>query len=132
KFKKAILMVAGSAVQKLAMSLAKEQEILMNIADMAIQAYAAESTLLRIKKLEGIKGADAIEVEKDMMRVFIYEAAEKINSAGKEALMSFAEGDELRMMLMGMKRFTKTEPFNIKACRQNVAQKVIEANKYCF
>ncbi|NQX91104.1 MAG: acyl-CoA dehydrogenase family protein [Flavobacteriales bacterium] len=132
KFKKAILMVAGSAVQKLAMSLSKEQEILMNIADMAIQTYAAESILLRIKKLEGMKGADAIAVEKDMMRVFIYEAAEQINSAGKEALMSFAEGDELRMMLMGMKRFTKMQPFNIKACRQNVAQKIIEADKYCF
>ena len=132
KFKKAILMVAGSAVQKLAMNLAKEQEILMNIADMAIQTYAAESAYLRVKKLFETKGLDAVTAEMDMMKVFIYEASEIINSSGKEALMSFAEGDELRMMLMGMKRFTKMQPFNIKACRQNVAQKLINANAYCF
>ena len=132
KFKKAILMVAGSAVQKLAMSLAKEQEILMNIADMAIQTYAAESAFLRVKKLSETKGMDAVAMEMDMMKVFIHEASEIINSSGKEALMSFAEGDELRMMLMGMKRFTKMQPFNIKACRQNVAQKLIDANAYCF
>lgn len=132
KFKKAILMVAGSAVQKLAMSLAKEQEILMNIADMAIQTYAAESAFLRVKKLAETKGMEAVSMEMDMMKVFIHEASEIINSSGKEALMSFAEGDELRMMLMGMKRFTKMQPFNIKSCRQNVAQKLIDANAYCF
>jgi len=131
-FKKSILMVAGSAVQKLATSLAKEQEILMNIADMSIQTYLAESTLLRVEKLVGMKGEAAVETEMNMLRVLVYGASEKINQAGKEALMSYTEGDELRMMMMGMKRFTKMEPFNIKACRQQVAQTLIDANKYCF
>ena len=125
-------MVAGAAAQKLAMSLAKEQEILMNIADMAIQLYAAESVVLRVEKLADMKGLDAIKVELEIMRSFMFEASETINKAGREALMSFGEGDELRMMMLGMKRFTKMEPFNIKESRRVVAQAVIDANKYCF
>ncbi|MDA0881949.1 MAG: acyl-CoA dehydrogenase family protein [Bacteroidetes bacterium] len=132
RFKKAVLMVAGAAAQKLAMSLAKEQEILMNIADMAIQLYAAESVVLRVEKLADMKGLDAIKVELEIMRSFMFEASETINKAGREALMSFGEGDELRMMMLGMKRFTKMEPFNIKESRRVVAQAVIDANKYCF
>ncbi|MGB0423784.1 MAG: acyl-CoA dehydrogenase family protein [Flavobacteriales bacterium] len=131
-FKKSILMVAGSAVQKLATTLAKEQEILSNIADMTIETYVAESTLLRVEKLAGMNGEASVETEMNMLRVLIYGASEKINHFGKEAIMSYAEGDELRMMMMGMKRFTKMEPFNIKNCRQQVAQKLIDANKYCF
>ena len=125
KFKKALLLVAGAAVQKLAMQLQKEQEILMNVADMAIQIYCAESVLLRTEKLASMKGADAILVEQEMMKCFIYSAAEKISAAGKEALISFGEGDELKMMLMGLRRFTKVEPFNIKESRRVVAAKFI-------
>lgn len=132
KFKKAVLMVAGSAAQKLAMKLAKEQEVLMNIADMAIMTYAAESILLRVQKLAELKGEAAAEVHIEMMKTFIYEAAEEIDRAGKEALLSFAEGDEQRMMLTGLKRFTKVDPFNIKDSRQKVAQALIDANEYCF
>jgi alkylation response protein AidB-like acyl-CoA dehydrogenase len=125
KFKKALLLVAGAAVQKLAMQLQKEQEILMNVADMAIQIYGAESVLLRTEKLASMKGADATLVEQEMMKCFIYSAAEKISAAGKEALISFGEGDELKMMLMGLRRFTKVEPFNIKESRRVVAAKYI-------
>ena len=125
KFKKALLLVAGAAVQKLAMQLQKEQEILMNVADMAIQIYCAESVLLRTEKLASMKGADAILVEQEMMKCFIYSAAEKISAAGKEALISFGEGDELKMMLMGLRRFTKVEPFNIKESRRVIAAKFI-------
>lgn len=132
RFKKAVLMVAGAAAQKLAMSLAKEQEILMNIADMAIQLYAAESIVLRVEKLSKTKSAEELKVQMEIMRSFMYEASETINRAGREALMSFAEGDELRMMMLGMKRFTKMEPFNVKESRRVVAQAVIDANKYCF
>ncbi|MDG1160179.1 MAG: acyl-CoA dehydrogenase family protein [Flavobacteriales bacterium] len=132
RFKKAVLMVAGAAAQKLAMSLAKEQEVLMNIADMAIQLYAAESVVLRVEKLAEMKGLDAIKVELEIMRSFMFEASETINKSGREALMSFGEGDELRMMMLGMKRFTKMEPFNIKESRRVVAQAIIDANKYCF
>ena len=130
-FKKAILMVAGSAAQKLMMSLAKEQEILMNIADMAIWAYTAESTILRVQKLRGLRGDDAdLSVQEAIMRVYTYQASEWIHSAGKEALLAFAEGDELKMMLMGMKRFAKTEDFNTKEARQLIAMHLIEKNEY--
>ena len=130
-FKKAILMVAGSAAQKLMMSLAKEQEILMNIADMAIWAYTAESTVLRVQKLRGLRGNDAdLSVQEAIMRVYTYQASEWIHSAGKEALLAFAEGDELKMMLMGMKRFAKTEDFNTKEARQLIAMHLIEKNEY--
>lgn len=130
-FKKAILMVAGSAAQKLMMSLAKEQEILMNIADMAIWAYTAESTILRVQKLRGLRGDDAdLSVQEAIMRVYTYQASEWIHSTGKEALLAFAEGDELKMMLMGMKRFAKTEDFNTKEARQLIAMHLIEKNEY--
>ncbi|MEZ4800001.1 MAG: acyl-CoA dehydrogenase family protein [Flavobacteriales bacterium] len=132
RLKKSLLLVAGAAVQKLAMSLQKEQEILMNIADIAIQIYIAESTVLRTEKLAGIRGQEAIAAQMEMMRCTLYEAAEKINAAGKEALISFGEGDELKMMLMGLRRFTKVEPFNVKASRQVIAQKMIDANAYPF
>ena len=130
-FKKAILMVAGSAAQKLMMSLGKEQEILMSIADMAIWAYTAESTVLRVQKLRKLRGTDAdLSVQEAIMRVYTYEASEWIHSAGKEALLAFAEGDELKMMLMGMKRFAKTGDFNTKEARQLIAMHLINKNSY--
>jgi len=131
-FKKTILMVAGSAVQKLMQTLSKEQEVLMNIADMSIITYQAESVLLRVEKMIELKGEAACEAQIAIVKTFFYDAADKIDKAGKDALNSFAEGDELKMMLMGLKRFTKTEPFNPKAARQIIAQKIIETNKYCY
>ncbi len=131
-FKKAILLIAGGAVQKLMTTLSKEQEIIMNIADMAIETYAAESTLLRVEKLVSMRGEAACTAHLAIMRSYINSACDKIWVYGKEALNSYGEGDELRMMLMGLKRYTKQEPFNAKAARQIVAQKLIEENKYCF
>ena len=131
-FKKAVLMTAGSAAQKLMMELAKQQEILMNLADMLIDVYTAESALLRVEKLVGIKGEAESAVYLDMVRVFINDAADRINKNGKDALNGFAEGDELRMMLMGLKRFTKVEPYNAKEARRRIAAKLIDANQYCF
>lgn len=131
-FKKAVLMVAGSAAQKLMLKLADEQEILINIADMCIETYLAESVLLRTEKLVKMRGEKECERQLDMMRIYINDAADKINKSGKDALNSFGEGDELRVMLMGLKRFTKTNPFNIKDARRRVADKLIAENKYCF
>ncbi len=130
--KKAGLMIAGSAVQKLMMSLAKEQEILMNIADIIGYVYVAESTLLRVEKLIKMRGEAAVQGQLDMMRIYLHEAVDQVYLAGKEALYSFAEGDELSMMLVGLRRFTKVQPFNIKDARQRVAKQLIEANKYCY
>ena len=131
-FKKAILLTAGAAVQKLMTSLSKEQEIIMNIANMSIEAYVAESILLRVEKIVSMRGEASCEAELAMMRSYINSACDKIWVEGKEALNSFSEGDELRMMLMGLKRYTKQEPFNAKNARQIVAQKLITENKYCF
>jgi alkylation response protein AidB-like acyl-CoA dehydrogenase len=130
--KKTGLMIAGAAVQKLMMTLQKEQEILMNIADIIGSIYVAESTLLRVEKLVDIKGEENVGGQLDMVRIFLHNTIDKVYLAGKEALNSFAEGDELKMMLVGLRRFTKAEPFNIKEARQRVAKELIEANQYCF
>jgi hypothetical protein len=131
-FKKAVLMVAGSAVQKLMMTLAKEQEILMNIADMMIELYVTESVLLRAEKLTSQVGEAEAALQIDMARVYINDAADRIQIAGKNAINSFADGDEQKMMLMGLRRFTKVAPMNTKDARQRIAQKLIAENKYCF
>ena len=129
-FKKAILMVAGAAVQKLMMQLDKEQEILMNIADMSIEVFHAESALLRVMKLANKKGEAAIGIQTDIMKTYLYDAADRINKSGKDALNSFADGDELRMMHIGLKRFTKVEPFNSKNARRRIADQLIADNGY--
>ena len=131
-FKKAILMIAGSAVQKLMQSLAKEQEVLMNIADMAIWTYLAESVYLRVQKKINIQGEEACAHDIAIAKTYIYDTADKIAKVAKDAINSYAEGDEARMMLMGLKRFTKTQPFNPKEARQLIAQKLIEDGTYNF
>ena len=130
--KKTGLMIAGAAVQKLMMSLSKEQEILMNIADIIGYVYVAESVLLRAEKLYYTRGEAQAAYAMDMAKVYLYSAIDKVAVAGKEALYSFAEGDELNMMLMGLRRFTKAQPFNVKEARQRIAKKLIEENRYCY
>jgi len=131
-FKKVLLMIAGSAVQKLMQSISKEQEILLNLADITIQIYQAESALLRTEKHILLNGEDSALAQIAMTKTFFYDAASLIEKSGKDALNSFAEGDELRMMLLGLKRFTKTNAFNPKEARQLIAKELIEANNYCF
>ncbi|MDJ1495688.1 acyl-CoA dehydrogenase family protein [Cytophagaceae bacterium DM2B3-1] len=130
--KKAVLMVAGAAVQKFMMKLSEEQEIIMNIADMLIETYACESVLLRTEKLISTKGEAASALQVDMTRLYINDAVERINVAGKNAINSFAEGDEQRGMLMGLKRFTKVTPINTKETRRRIAEHLITENKYTF
>lgn len=129
-FKKAILMTAGAAVQKLMTKIEHEQEILMNIADMAIETFVAESALLRAIKLVERKGEAACGFELDAMRTYLYDAADRVNKHGKDAINAFAEGDEQRMMLLGLKRFTKVESFNSKEARRRIAEKLISENRY--
>jgi alkylation response protein AidB-like acyl-CoA dehydrogenase len=129
-FKKCILMVAGAAVQKLMMTLSKEQEILMNIADMSIVTYHAESALLRLEKLSKTKSEAELAVQTAIVKTYIYDAADAINKAGKDALNSFADGDELRMMHIGLKRFTKVDPYNTKEARRTICAQLIADNGY--
>jgi hypothetical protein len=128
-FKKAILLVAGAAVQKLMMQLDKEQEVLMNIADMMIGTFIAESLLLRVEKMKAA-GKENIEVYENIVRVYINETADLLFSKGKNSINGFAEGDELRMIMLGLKRFTKTQPYNTIAARRAIAKVLIDAGKY--
>lgn len=128
-FKKAILMCAGGAVQKLMMQLDQEQEVLMNIADMAIDTFQAESMLLRAIKMQNSGHANAA-IALDATRTFIYDAADRINHAGKAAINSFADGDEQRMMLLGLKRFTKADNYNAKEARRRIAAQLLEHGNY--
>ena len=129
-FKKCILMVAGAAVQKLMMTLSKEQEILMNIADMSIITYHAESALLRLEKLSKTKSEAELAVQTAIVKTYIYDAADAINKAGKDALNSFADGDELRMMHIGLKRFTKVDPYNTKEARRTICAQLVADDGY--
>ncbi len=135
-FKKTILMVAGAAA-KLQMdglvNLKEEQEILMNVADMMIDAYLAESILLRVEKLAGISEKKFEQgVYEAFLRVFFTDATDRIQKNAKDALVSFAEGDLLKTLLMGLKRFGKYPPTNVKNARRLVAAKLIAADDYCF
>ncbi len=132
QLKKSILMVAGTAVQKYMMSLAKEQEILMNVADMVIDIFVAESLLLRLQKLVSMKGESACALELDILRVYMSEVIDRVNINGRTAVNSMCEGDEQRMLLMGIKRFTKPSLFNTKDARRRIAAALCEANRYCF
>ena len=127
-FKKAILLTAGAAVQKLSQTLSKEQEVLMNVSDMIIWTYQAESALLRLGKMNA-KGMD-VSIAEQIVQTYFYDSADHIAKAAKDALNSFMSGDELAMSLMGIRRFTKMKSFNAKEARQQIAQFVIEKGKY--
>lgn len=130
--KKVALMIAGSAVQKFMMKLSHEQEVLMNIADIITEVYVAESALLRLEKLISLKGEEAVALQKDMTLVYLQNAVAKVALAGREAISAFAEGDELRVMLMGLKRFTKAEPLNTKEARRRIADALLAEGRYIF
>jgi hypothetical protein len=125
-------MISGAAVQKFMMKLSEEQEILMNLADMLIEGYVAESTLLRAEKLIRQRGEKAAEVYKEMAMIYLHHAVDTAAQAGRQAIYAFAEGDEQRLMLMGLKRFTKIDPYNLKEARRKVANAVIEKGEWPF
>lgn len=133
KLKKAFLMVAGKAVQTYGMDLEKEQQLILCAAEIMMEIYMAESAILKTEKLVGMTSEKACESEIAMAKLNLFNAVEMTSTKGKEAIVSFAEGDEQRMMLMGLKRFTKyaNNP-NPIALRKTIAKKVIEENKYCF
>ncbi|GAC1421018.1 MAG: acyl-CoA dehydrogenase family protein [Flavisolibacter sp.] len=127
-FKKAVLLASGAAAQKLMMKIESEQEVLMCLADISIDAYIAESLMLRVIKLAQT-GQDQ-GVYKDILSCYLYDAADRIHKSGKDAINAFADGDELRMILMGLKRFTKTKPYNSKEARRRIADFLIENKAY--
>jgi alkylation response protein AidB-like acyl-CoA dehydrogenase len=130
--KKAILMTAGAAFQEYMQDLEKQQEIVMNLADMLIELYVCESLLLSTEKLVQLRGVDACSLEIAMTRTYISDALERMYLSGKHAVAAFAEGDTLRMMLMGLKRFTKYDTYNTTVARRQVAAKLIAEKGWCF
>lgn len=130
-FKKAILLCAGAAAQKLMTKLEQEEEIIMDVADMVMDTFQAECMLLRAMKMKTNNHPYA-DIAIDTVRTFISDAADKIAHEGKDAINAFAEGDEQRMMLMGLKRFTKTDNFNTKEARRRIAAILLEKKQYCF
>lgn len=133
KLKKVFLMVAGAAVQKYGPDLDSHQQLLMAASDILIEIYMAESVILRTEKLAKSKGQENVKEQIAMAQLYLYKAVDIVNSKGKEGIASFSEGDEQRMMLMGLKRFTKyTNLPNVVALRETIASKLIAENEYCF
>ncbi|MEP4535033.1 MAG: acyl-CoA dehydrogenase family protein [Cyclobacteriaceae bacterium] len=132
KLKKAALMVAGKAAETFGPKLNDEQEILMHIADMLIEIYAVESTILRTEKLIGLYGEEGAKLYADMTALYMHEAIQKIRNHGDEAVACITDGDELKVMLMGMKRFTKANPVNTRNLRAAIAERMIAENKFPY
>jgi alkylation response protein AidB-like acyl-CoA dehydrogenase len=131
--KKAFLMVAGGAVQKFGPDLDSHQMLLMAAADMLIEIYMAESTILRTEKLVHAKGEDKAVEQIAMAKLYLYHAVDIVAQKGKESVISFAEGDEQRMMLMGLRRFTKYANMpNVVGLRETITTKLVAENEYCF
>jgi hypothetical protein len=133
KLKKVFLMVAGSAIQKFGPDLDQHQQLLLAAADILIEIYMAESTILRAEKNAKRDSQESQKEQIAMAQLYLYHAVDIINQKAKEGIVSFTEGDEQRMMLMGLKRFTKyqNQP-NVVALRNTIADKVIAENKYPF
>jgi hypothetical protein len=134
-FKKVILMVAGGGAKMQMdgkLNLKDEQEILMNVADMLIDLYAAESMLLRVQKLSGMEKKHSQELYDAMLQVFFHDATARMAKNATDALASFAEGDLLKTFLMGVKRFTKYPAINVKEKRRQIAEVVRKEGGWCF
>ncbi|PHQ56841.1 MAG: acyl-CoA dehydrogenase [Lutibacter sp.] len=133
KLKKSFLMIAGKAVETFGMELEEQQQLIMNAADMMIQVYVAESTILKTEKLVNKTSKDTCEAQIAMAKLSLFNATEIVYRKGKESIISFTNGDEQRMMLMGLKRFTKyTNNPNVIELRKTIANKIISENQYCF
>lgn len=132
KLKKVFLMVGGKAAMVLKEKIETEQEIMMNLADLMIEIYAAESAVLRTEKLVSLKGQEACKNQIAMTQVYLSTALDKINAAAKEAIGSFTKGDEQKVMLMGLKRFTKMDLVDTRTLRREIADYMIAKGKYPF
>ena len=131
--KKVFLMIAGAGVQKYGTELEEHQQLLLAVADILMEIYMIESALLRTEKNAARYGEESQKYQISMTQLYLFQAVEKINTKGKEAIVSAAEGDEQKMLLMGLKRFTKyVNPPNVIALRNLVAERITAENQYCF
>ena len=130
--KKIGLLVAGAASQKYMQDLVNQQEVMGAIADIIIEAFAMESAVLRTVKLVESKGEKEAALAIAMTQIYIAGAIARVESSAKKVMAAVAEGDMLRTQLMILRRLVKQEPVNVIALQQQVAQRVIDANKYAF
>jgi len=130
--KKAFLLLAGSAVQKLMMKLKEEQEILINAADILAQIYILESAILKTEKLISVKGEAACEDQIRLTHLLAHDSVSVVRNAGEEIIYGFASKDEITFLLMGLKRYTKISPTNRKEERRLIAEKVSKNASWCF
>lgn len=130
--KKATLLASGAALQKFTTEIEEQQEILMQVADMMMEIYVAESVLVRVEKLMERDGEEKHAIAKDCALVYLHESVDKVAHAGKEIIQGFAKGDELNVLLLGLKRFTKIDPMNLIEARRRIAEATIEKNMYLF
>ena len=131
-FKKIALMLMKAASEKFTRTLVQEQEILTNISDIVIQLYTAESVMLRVRKMESLKQEDAMKVYRDILDVFVFDAASRIQKYAKDATYSFAYGEERELLSKAIKHFTCVAPVNVKESRRRIADRLIDENRYCF
>jgi alkylation response protein AidB-like acyl-CoA dehydrogenase len=131
-FKKVVLMLCKAATEKFTRTLVHEQEILSNISDCIIQLYAAESVVLRVKKMESIKGEEDGKLYRDMVDVFVYDAAARIHKFASDTAYSFAYGEVRDLLEKGIARFTRVAGVNVKEARRRIADRLIEENRYCY
>ncbi|MEH7550838.1 acyl-CoA dehydrogenase family protein [Bacillus altitudinis] len=128
--KKIALMVSGMAAMKYGKALDKEQEILVNIADIVNELFAAESAVLRTEKAIAASGAEKNAQKLAYTQIFTQEAFLKIEAHAKESLIAMEEGDSLRMSLSALRKLTRFTPMNVIAKKREVAKRIFEAEKY--
>ena len=131
-FKKAALVLIKTVSEKFTRTLVYEQEILNNISDIVMHIYAAESIRLRVQKLEALKGEDNIKIYRDILDVYVYDAASRIRKYAMDAIYSFAFGEIRETLLKGIRHFTCIEGVNVKEARRRIADRLTEENRYCF
>ena len=132
KMKKCVIMVLGSAAMKYMKKLKDEQELLLSLADMVMETYAAESVMLRTEKLVKLKGEEKMARRVDMAQLYLYHAISTLRTCGEEAILAFTEGKEQKKLLAGLEILTKGYYPNTKDLRRRIASELIEQNKYCF
>jgi alkylation response protein AidB-like acyl-CoA dehydrogenase len=131
--KKVFLMVAGAGIQKFGPKIEEHQQLMLHAADILIEIYMAESAILRTEKNILRSSAEEQKHQIKMSQLYLYNAVEFISKSAKSGIISFAEGDEQRMMLMGLKRFTKYTNYpNVAELRNSIAEQVNKENAYCF
>ena len=130
--KKLTLLIAGKSVERFGKKIAEEQEIMINLANMIIQVYVLESVILKTEKLSSKLGVDLCNENILMTVNFTQTSIDYIQSNAKECIYSISENDELKILMLGLKRFTKSNPVNIKENRRKIAKKIIQEESYCF